>query len=712
MNYVQHRFKLRKETVRHLQSLVPNFGYNGFGETLFYRTYSRVKADGFNESWNDCVIRVIEGIFSIRKDWYLKNHIVWDENSWQNFAANMSQSMFDMEWLPPGRGLWAMGSDFMFERGAMCLYNCAYTDIGHDLPDAASWIMDSLMCGVGVGFDPERDDLVLKQPVSEVAKYILVDTRESWCESVKLLLESYVEGSETVHFDYQFVRPAGQLIKGFGGISSGPKPLIKLHELIRQVCDKFVKGLIDVVRLKADIVNMIGCCVVAGNVRRSAEIACGEITDHTFLNLKNYKLNPDREAHGWMSNNSVRLRNVDDFIRLGDLATLIRTNGEPGFINMINIRTGRVGKDNEGLRDDRAVGLNPCGEIPLESREVCNLAETFPTVCETHDDWLTACEYATFYCSTVTLLPTHQPSTNKVIARNRRIGVGLVDFTGWKHQEGLHRVTRYLREGYKTIRAVNKLLNSEAGIPDSIRVTTVKPGGTIPKLPGKVSGCGHPTFHYTLRRVRIQQNSPVAGILAFANIPYEKDVYSDNTLVFEFPILQGPARPASDVSLWEQAMNVVLLQREWADNAVSNTLYFRPMWVLIGDYQKTDCEVQIFDEYFTIRTADDSMELDHSNYKLVTEQYSHKLYKFDPKHEEDHIVDVLAHIAPLVKSISLLPHSSKGVYQQMPEEGISEREYEERLTAIQPIDWTKLKFNDLIVESYCTGDNCEITKPA
>ena len=60
--------------------------------------------------------------------------------------------MFKMEWLPPGRGLWMMGTQFAYERGSMALYNCSAIDTANDLVLSAEWAMDCLMNGVGVGF--------------------------------------------------------------------------------------------------------------------------------------------------------------------------------------------------------------------------------------------------------------------------------------------------------------------------------------------------------------------------------------------------------------------------------------------------------------------------------------------------------------------------------------------------------------------------------
>jgi len=79
---------------------------------------------------------------------------------------------------------------------------------------------------------------------------------------------------------------------------------------------------------------MIGCCVVAGNIRRSAEIAFGDMNDHLFLDLKNYEKNPDWASYGWASNNTV-------FAKLGsnykEIAKRIEMNGEPGICWLENM---------------------------------------------------------------------------------------------------------------------------------------------------------------------------------------------------------------------------------------------------------------------------------------------------------------------------------------------------------------------------------------
>lgn len=743
VRFIEHTFDVCKMTADYIRSREPKFGYNGFGELVFYRTYSRrcclvcrqqvVKTGNEyfcekcntksppdrlgQETWNDVVLRVTQGTYSIRKDFYLKNRIPWDEAYWQGHAYGFARSMFEMKWMPPGRGLWAMGSHFVRDRGAMALYNCAFTNLGEGpaFADDVAWLMDSLMHGVGVGFAPLRDGLKMYRSYEDGLQ-VIPDSREGWVDAVKTILMAFLHGWNYPAFAFDLIRKAGTPIDGFGGVASGPGPLKYLLEQLVEECQKFAAGKTDVVEFKTNIANLVGCCVVAGNVRRSAEISCGSIHDQVFMNLKNYKLYPHREAYGWMSNNSVILDETDDFDKLGEIAERVIHNGEPGVINRRNLPFGRVGRDD--CRPDYAVGFNPCGEIPLEHREVCNLSETLPTMCDGPDDWYKACEYAAFYSSTVSLLPTHQPATNRVVARNRRIGVGIIDFSGWKHANGVHKVTKWLRGGYDVVCSTNQQLNAEAGIPEALRKTTVKPGGTTPKLPGKTSGCGHPTFHYTLRRVRVAKNAPIHPLLVKARIPYEADYYSANTDCFEFPILQGPAKPAEQVSLWEQALNIVLLQREWADNAVSNTLYFKPMWHLTESIEGPEARLAL-ERHIGSNTVDMLLDRELRLYIVpetvkVTyvlrdgEIVEAKIYHFDPSHEENDIEPVLSSIIPHVKSVSLLPHCAQGVYRQMAEEGISEEEYNRRLSEIVPINWSSFCGSDGMDERYCTGDMCEV----
>lgn len=651
---VEERFYLPEDVRAALRSRPIRWGFGAFSEAVYYRTYSRRKEDGGQETWADTVIRVVEGVMSIRKDHYKKHGIRWDKQYWDAISARMALFMFDMKFLPPGRGLWAMGTDYVFERGSHALNNCGFIEVEDDLGQAAYWLMDSLMLGVGVGFSTNNARLrkALK-PGPNRTVFSIPDSREGWAQSVQMLIDSYFTNDDAaiVEFDYSQIRPAGSPIRGFGGTASGPEPLRQLHERIRRFLDDYADEKISSTRLIVDVMNAIGACVVAGNVRRSAELATGSIYDKEFLNLKNYELYPERAEIGWMSNNSVVLRESDDFLLLPTIADRIRDNGEPGVINLMNVQ--KYGRFKEKW-PDRATGFNPCAEIPLESYELCNLAEVFPTRCRNEREIYEAMELATIYASTVALLPSHSWETNKVVERNRRIGVSISGIADWVDATNIAHLTRVLRNGYeRVVFPTNRRLADEAQVAPSIRITTVKPSGTISQLAGVSPGMHWPVHRYYIRRMRVSEGSPVAERLIAAGIPYEPDLYSDNTLVFEFPQAagKGKTRSVADVSIWEQAAMVAFLQREWSDNAVSNTLTFS-------------------------------------------------------KPEAKDIEKVLSMFAPQIKSMSMLPDDD-GVYEQMPYERITKQEYEERMAKIQEVDWSTFS-GDGQDSRFCDGDVCEV----
>ncbi len=647
---VTERFMLETSVKEALRRRKATFGFGAFGEAVYYRTYSRLKPDGSQEHWPDTVIRVIEGVFSLRKDHYLRHGLAWEDARWQEYAAEMAERMFEMHWLPPGRGLWAMGTEFVYQRGSAALNNCGAVDTG-DLIAAADWLMDMLMCGVGVGFNTAWKGAEVRRPSGEAKRFVIPDSREGWVASVRLLLESYLRGGPRYSFDYSLIRPAGAPIKGFGGTAAGPEPLRKLHATLAEILERYGAGEIDTTRCTVDVMNAIGECVVAGNIRRSAEMALGSLDDPTFLELKDYKKHPEREEIGWISNNTVVLKTGEDFEKLSRIVSHILENGEPGILNLINVqRYARYGD----LSPDRAWLSNPCAEIPLESFELCNLSEVFPTRCGDEKAFLRALEFATFYASTVTLHPTHRPETNAVVARNRRIGVSISGIADLLDRRGAAALTRLLRKGYAHVRHLNRHWAEEAGVPASLRVTTVKPSGTISQLAGVSSGMNFPPYRYAIRRMRVGSETKIAALLKEAGVPHEPDRYSDNTTVFEFPIDQGKTREAASVSTWEQFALLAMLQREWSDNMVSCTI------------------------------------------------------SFDPEKEGPQLEQMLALFAPVIKSASLLPRRPGGSYPQMPYERISESEYRRRVAQMPPIDWSRLSGHEGVGSRYCSDEACEL----
>jgi ribonucleotide reductase alpha subunit len=400
-------FKLKADFKDTLSNKPTKWGYEGLSEFTFYRTYARKKSNGSLETWPECVIRVIEGMFSILKTHAITSHLPWDEKRAHKLAEEAAVRLFELKWTPPGRGLWMMGTDYMWERGAMALYNCTYAsteDIDSELSKPFAYVMDTMMCGVGSGYDTlGAGKILVRKPQGDPELIVVEDTREGWVEAISCLIDSYFEeGSNPVTIDVSRVRPYGTDIKGFGGVASGPEPLIQGFNGIKEILEARDGQLLtsgDIV----SIMGVIGKIVVAGNVRRSALIALGSSTDSEYITIKNWDKNPvgmgirapeemalESQAHydaynswetswdeksaiaklyqdkvwswklgGWLwaSNNSLYAVPGQDYSSYVDS---IAQNGEPGFFWLDTARNyGRL-KDGVKTDDLHVKGCNPC----------------------------------------------------------------------------------------------------------------------------------------------------------------------------------------------------------------------------------------------------------------------------------------------------------------------------------------------------------------
>lgn len=659
------RFALSPDFVKKYATKKPPFGYNGLGELVYRRTYSRKKEDGTNEQWFETVERVVNGTYNMQKRWIEEHELGWNPWKAQKSAQEMYARIFDMKFLPPGRGLWAMGSPVTEQRRLFAaLNNCAYVSTEHIDKDEPTkpftFLMDASMLGVGVGFDTKgAGKISIKGPRTDkpTEKFVIPDSREGWVEGLHLLLTSYFDGKSPVEFSYEAIRPYGTPIKGFGGVASGPGALEELLESVRKLLDKRVGQPISVTDI-VDIMNYIGRCVVAGNVRRTAEIAFGDPNSTEYLDLKNYAVNPQRAAFGWTSNNSI-------FAELGmdynSVCERVRLNGEPGFAwldNMQNYARMNGVVDN---RDHRVRGANPCSEQSLESFELCCLVEALPNNHENLEDFLRTLKFAYLYAKTVTLGKTHWPETNRVMLRNRRIGCSVTGLAQFISKHGLHTLQQWLEKGYQNIQYYDKEYSDWLAIPRSIKTTSIKPSGTVSLLAGATPGMHYPESRFYIRRVRLSGNSELLAPLKEAGYHIEPAETDPATMVVEIPVDVGEGvRTISEVSMWEQLSLAAFLQRHWADNQVSCTVTFDP--------------------------ATEGPQLPHA---LNYFQYQ-------------------------LKGISFLPKLEFGAYKQMPYEKISEEEYKKRVAVIQPLSLNSasVSFTDATPDRFCDGDTCSVAPPS
>lgn len=665
-------FKLDPEFVAKYRDITPDFGYNGLGLLTYYRTYSRLKDDGTNEHWYETVQRVVEGAYSLQKDHILRNELGWNDNKGQRSAQEMYDRIFTMKFLPPGRMLWALGSKIVHERKVgQALFNCAFVstdNMDSSIEEAIkpfTFMMDMSMVGVGVGFDVEgAGKLTIQKPLNlETEEFIIPDSREGWVASMEALLRSYFTGSfgeasvQELKFNYESIRPSGAPIKGFGGVSSGPEPLMRMHDQIREVLDGLDGKELSVTAI-TDIMNMIGQCVVAGNVRRTAQIALGDVDNSEYRTLKDYSWNAEKNAYegnqshraawGWASNNSVKVDYKTDFSEVADQVAI---NGEPGFVFMDNIRDFSRLCDPADFKDIKAKGTNPCGEQSLESYELCCLVETFPSRAESKEDYLRTLKFAYLLGKTATLVSTTWQDTNRVQKRNRRIGTSVSGVTNFIHQNSLETLRQWLTSGYSEIQSWDDIYSSWLCVPGSIKTTSVKPSGTVSLLAGVNPGCHFPEFDYYIRRVRVAKNSPLIPAIIDSGLRIEDDVVDSSSAVVEFPV-HNEGRSLKDVSIWEQVALATFLQKYWSDNQVSCTVTFKPE--------------------------------ERNQIKPVLD-----FYKYD------------------LKSISFLPKIETGAYAQMPYEAITKEKYKELAAKVSPLNLIEMS-QEAKGEKFCNNDTCEV----
>ncbi len=667
-------FRLSDDFVAGYKEKTAPFGYrdaagNSVGEITFLRTYSRLKDDGTKETWTDVCERVINGMYSIQKDHCKSQRLPWNDAKGQASAKEAFDRLFNLKWTPPGRGLWVMGTPLVNQhKNSAALQNCAFVSTAEMTKQNPGkpfgFLMEASMLGVGVGFDDKGadKDFTIYEPKGE-EPYVVADTREGWVESVTLLINAYLRSDQkTPVFDYKEVRPYGAPIKTFGGTAAGPDPLIKLHTKISEIFngragEKLTRKDI------ADIGNLIGVCVVSGNVRRSAELLIGRIDDEDFLNLKNAERYPERNSYdpknpgwGWMSNNSVEAAVGTDFSPIID--GIVR-NGEPGVIWMdISRKYGRLA-DPANNKDWRIAGYNPCAEQSLESYECCTLVETYLNRHDDLDDFKRTLKFAYLYAKTVTLLPTHWEETNAIMQRNRRIGTSISGVANFADNKGLPVLRDWMDEGYNKIKAYDVTYSEWLGIRESIKMTTVKPSGTVSILAGESPGVHWAVGgEYFLRAIRFSNTDPMLPLFKMANYRVEPASESpDTTSVVFFPIRSGARRSEKDVSIFEKMSLAATAQRYWSDNSVSVTV------------------------------------------------------AFNVEKEAEHVATVLHMYDGQLKTVSFLPQGNT-TYPQMPYTQITAEEYEnEGVNKLFPIDFTGVYAGmaiDAIGEAYCTTDACEI----
>lgn len=539
--------------------------------------------------------------------------------------------------------------------------NCWFTNINNI--NSFCFLFENLMLGGGVGYSVRKEDIHelprIKRDVNITIKntndadYIVPDSREGWVSLLRKILESFFQTGKSFNYSTVLIRGAGEPISGFGGTASGPKIL---EDGIEKICNviKSREGK----KLRSidclDICNIIGSIVVAGNVRRSAEIALGDPDDFLFLRAKRWDLGniPNWRA---MSNNTIYADDYDHIME--SVWDGYAGNGEPyGFFNLpLSQSKGRT-KDTGNKNDINASGTNPCGEISLENYECCNLSELYLNNIESKEQLFECSKLLYKTQKAICALPFIHEETNKVVHKNFRIGQGVTGIC-----QSLNKI-EWLDYCYNELKKFDKEWSKQMGWPKSIKLTTVKPSGTLSILAGSTPGV-HPAFsEYYIRRIRMSSSDPLIEICKELGYKVEYALNFDgtqnhDTSVIEFPCHAGKGVVlAKDMSAIKQLDLVKKVQSEWSDNAVSCTVYYK------------------------------KEELDE------IKEWLRKNYKNN------------------IKSVSFLLHSEHG-FRQAPYEEIDEKTYNKLKAKTRPIESIiegKIQSGDSIEGVECAGGSCPI----
>jgi ribonucleoside-triphosphate reductase (thioredoxin) len=546
----------------------PPWGFGGLGEIVYLRTYSR-KIDGVEqtESWVQTIRRIINGAVEIGVDFIEQD------------AENLFDHMFNLRCTVAGRALWQLGTPLVSQFSGTSLNNCFFTNI--EKIEDFELLFDYLMLGGGVGFSVERAKIHDLPKVKEVkyvksersndADFIVPDSRQGWRELLHKVLESYFVTGKSFSYSTVLIREFGAPLKTFGGTASGPGALVEgIEDICKVLNNRSGKKLRSVDVL--DICNIIGRVVISGSSRRSAQIAIGDPDDVLFLRAKNWS---SGSVPAWRanSNNSVYADSFDEI--MAELWKGYDGSGEPyGLVNRKLARN--VGRLGEPSPDNTIEGFNPCAEIALADGESCNLATIFLPNVESLEQFKQISILLYKIQKQVTRLAYPYDKTNKIVHKNSRLGQSITGILQCSEEK-----IDWLSPVYENLKKYDKEYSRQKGWPQSVRLTTVQPSGTLSLLPGVTPGI-HPAFaKYYIRRVRFGSADPLVDACRKRGYKVVWDVGLDGRedhtrYVVEFPCKSPEGSVlASEMTALEQLEWVKKMQTVWADNAVSVTVYYK-----------------------------------------------------------------------------------------------------------------------------------------
>lgn len=559
------------------------------------------------------------------------------------------RSVYTKKVLPSMRSLQFAGVPI--ERNPSRIYNCAYLPI--EDTDSFAEIMFLLLGGTGVGYSVQHrhvDKLpVVQGPRGESRRYVIGDSIEGWADAVKVLVEAYFYGKDSLTFDYGDIREKGAELITSGGKAPGAAPLRECLERVESI----LRGAVGR-KLRPIEAHDIACyeadAVLAGGIRRAAMISLFSMDDDEMINCKSGEWWKDNAQRARANNSVTLLRghvSKEDFESLWERVRA-SGSGEPGFYWTNNLDWG----------------TNPCCEIALRPYQFCNLTEINTSDIISQEDFNQRARDAAFigtlqagYTNFHYLRPIWQRTTEE----DALVGVGLTGIASGAIKDLSE------QEAAGIAKMTNLLLANIIGVNHAARVTTVKPSGTSSLVVGSSSGIHAWHDHYYLRRMRFNNDEAI--------LRYLKSV---------IPELIEPEhfRPDSQsvVSIPQSAPIGATIRTESALELLERTARYNANWVHTGHRRG-----------------------DNRNNVSVTVSIRDE--------EWDEVGQWMWENKETYNGISVLPYDG-GTYIQSPFESITKEKYEELVQHLSEVDLTRVgevkDETNLAAEAACAGGACEI----
>jgi len=641
------------------------FEGNALGEFVYLRTYAKwLPSEGRRETWVETVDRYVS---------FMRENL--GKKLTEKEYSELRTGILKQEVMPSMRLMQFSGD--AARRCNACAYNCTFV-APTKIEDFAE-IMYLSMQGCGVGFAIESQNVeqlpqIMKQVGKKIETHIISDSKEGWCDALTLGLKTWYSGKD-ISFDFSQIRPAGARLKVMGGKASGPEPLKSLLDFTRAKVIARVGRRLRTIDAH-DIICKIGECVVSGGVRRTAMISLSDLDDVDMRDAKKgqfYMTDPHRA----IANNSAVYEEQPTNSQLMDewVALMKSGSGERGIFNRGSLATTmpkrradyfkKIGFIEEDGTVHGSIGVNPCAEIILQSKQFCNLSEVIARAHDTEETLLRKARLAAIlgtYQSTLTKFGYISKDWTDHCVAERLLGVSI---TG-QWDSPVARKPEVMRKIRDMAIRTNATYAKRFGIAPSMSVTAVKPSGTVSQTFNCASGIHPRHAPYYIRRVRISATDSLFKMMRDQGVPFYPEVGQSiegaNTFVIEFPV-KAPdhskeARFKDDLSALEQLEYWKRVKLNYTEHNPSATISVgSDEWISVVDWIQKNWEI--------------------------------------------------------IGGLSFLPRSDH-VYRLAPYEAITKEEYEARVSRFPKVDYAKLIAYELRDETEmkkelaCAGNACEI----